>query len=113
MPLWLRKVHMAPAGMYAGKVWGTEYIQAGKEFASDLQVRHMSFLKSTLVVRRTATNWAVLRECGHEPLQYYWFVSDVKMYDCMLRSNREVLRSVLKANSNIHLRELSCRTALF
>eukprot|EP00983_Pelagomonas_calceolata_P004109 132923-Pelagomonas_calceolata.AAC.1 len=33
--------HVVPAGMYAGQVWGTEYIKVGKEFASDLQVRHM------------------------------------------------------------------------
>eukprot|EP00983_Pelagomonas_calceolata_P034308 1075104-Pelagomonas_calceolata.AAC.1 len=50
--------------------------------ARSLQVRHMSYLKSTLGVKRTTTNWAVLtqRECGHEPLQaaktdvqFYWF----------------------------------------
>eukprot|EP00983_Pelagomonas_calceolata_P019567 616250-Pelagomonas_calceolata.AAC.1 len=43
----------------------------GKEFASDLQVRHMSYLKSALGVGRTTTNWAVLRECGREPLQFF------------------------------------------
>eukprot|EP00983_Pelagomonas_calceolata_P020388 642921-Pelagomonas_calceolata.AAC.1 len=59
---------MVPAGMYAGQVWGTAYIKADKEFASDLQVRHMSYLKSTLGVKRPTTNWAVLRECGHAPL---------------------------------------------
>eukprot|EP00983_Pelagomonas_calceolata_P033720 1056248-Pelagomonas_calceolata.AAC.1 len=67
------KTYVVPAGMYAGQVWGTEYIEAGKEIASDLQVRHMSYLKSTLGVERTTTNWAVLRERGHEPLQFYWF----------------------------------------
>eukprot|EP00983_Pelagomonas_calceolata_P007897 257978-Pelagomonas_calceolata.AAC.1 len=69
--LWLGKTYVAPAGMYASQVWGTEYIKAGKEFASYLQVRHMSYLKSTLGVKRTTANWAVLRECGHEPLQLY------------------------------------------
>eukprot|EP00983_Pelagomonas_calceolata_P013260 422960-Pelagomonas_calceolata.AAC.1 len=39
--LWLWKTYVVPAGMYAGQVWGIEYIKAGKEFASDLQVRHM------------------------------------------------------------------------
>eukprot|EP00983_Pelagomonas_calceolata_P035789 1120094-Pelagomonas_calceolata.AAC.1 len=37
------------------QVWGTEYIKTGKdssEFASDLQVWHMSYLKSTLGVKR-------------------------------------------------------------
>jgi hypothetical protein len=32
-----------------------------------------------LGVKRTATNWADLRECGHEPLQFYWFRSVVKL----------------------------------
>eukprot|EP00983_Pelagomonas_calceolata_P003719 121791-Pelagomonas_calceolata.AAC.1 len=60
--LWLGKTYVVPAGMYAGQVTGTEYIKAGKEFANDLQVQHMS-VKSTLGVKRTTTNWAVLREC--------------------------------------------------
>eukprot|EP00983_Pelagomonas_calceolata_P004869 159318-Pelagomonas_calceolata.AAC.1 len=46
--LWLWKTYVVPARMYAGQVWGIEYIKADKEFASDLQVRHMSYLKSTL-----------------------------------------------------------------
>ena len=108
--LWLGKTYVVPAGMYAGQVWGTEYIKQGKEFASDLQVRHMSYLKSTLGVKRTTTNWAVLRECGHEPLQFYWFRSIVKMYNSMLRSNSETLRRVLTADVNIHSREPSCWT---
>eukprot|EP00983_Pelagomonas_calceolata_P025068 788163-Pelagomonas_calceolata.AAC.1 len=48
MSLWLEKTYVVPAGMYAGQAWGTENIKAGKEFASDLQVQHMSYLKSTL-----------------------------------------------------------------
>eukprot|EP00983_Pelagomonas_calceolata_P023823 749884-Pelagomonas_calceolata.AAC.1 len=31
--LLLWKTYMVPAGIYAGQVWGTEYIKAGKEFA--------------------------------------------------------------------------------
>jgi len=67
--LWLGKTYVIPAGMYDGQVWGTEYLRRGLEFASDLQVRHMSFLKSTFGVKRTTIYWAVLRECGHKPLQ--------------------------------------------
>eukprot|EP00983_Pelagomonas_calceolata_P021268 666450-Pelagomonas_calceolata.AAC.1 len=84
--------------MYAGQVWSTEYTKAGKEFASYLQVRHMSCLKSTLGIKRATTNWAVLRECGHEPLQFYRFRSVVKMSNSMLRCNSETLRRVLKAD---------------
>jgi len=78
--LWLGKMYVLPACMYAGQVWGTEFIKEDNFFTSDLQVQHMSFLKGTLgVVKHTTTNRAVLRECGHEPLQFYWFRSVVKM----------------------------------
>eukprot|EP00967_Tisochrysis_lutea_P076217 scaffold103024_cov26-Tisochrysis_lutea.AAC.1 len=33
-----------------------------------MQVRHLGFLKHTLGVKCTTSNYAVLRECGHEPL---------------------------------------------
>eukprot|EP00983_Pelagomonas_calceolata_P005377 174745-Pelagomonas_calceolata.AAC.1 len=74
----------------------------------------MSYLKSTLGhhgVKHTTTNWAVLRECGHEPHQIYWFRSVVKMYNSMLKSNSETLRRVLIADLNIHSREPACWTA--
>eukprot|EP00983_Pelagomonas_calceolata_P006210 206033-Pelagomonas_calceolata.AAC.1 len=48
--LWLSKMYVVPAGTYAGQVWCT-----GAHW----------------VVKRITTNWAVLRECGHEPLQFY------------------------------------------
>eukprot|EP00983_Pelagomonas_calceolata_P016493 520153-Pelagomonas_calceolata.AAC.1 len=62
---------------------------------------------STLGVKRTTTNWAALRECGHEPLQFYWFRSVVKVYNSMLRSNSETsqLRRVLKADLNVQRKE--------
>jgi len=77
--LWLEKTYALPAGMYAGQVWGTEFIKEDKVFTSDLQVRHMIFLKGMLVVSRTTTNWAVLKELGHEPLQFNWFRSVITM----------------------------------
>jgi len=59
---------------------------------SDLQVQHMSILKGTLDVKRTTTSWVVLREYGHEPLQFLWFRSVVKVYNSMLKSNNEALK---------------------
>eukprot|EP00983_Pelagomonas_calceolata_P034082 1067003-Pelagomonas_calceolata.AAC.1 len=82
--LWLGKTYVVLAGMYAGSSVGTEYNKVGKEFASDLQVWHMSYLKSMLGVKRTTTNWAVLRECGHESLQFYWFRPVAKMCNSTL-----------------------------
>eukprot|EP00983_Pelagomonas_calceolata_P041027 1137864-Pelagomonas_calceolata.AAC.1 len=33
-----------------------------------------------LTVKFAATNWPVLRECGQEPLQFYWLRATVKTY---------------------------------
>jgi len=80
-----------PAGMYAGQVWGTDLNKEDKVFTSDLQVRHMSrfFEGHAGCLAFTITNWAVLRKCGHEPLQFYRFRSVVKLYNSMLRSNSQ------------------------
>jgi hypothetical protein len=84
--LWLGKTYVLPAGMYAVRVWGTEFIKEDKVITSALQVQQMRFLKGTLGVKRTTKNWAVLRECGHEPHTefYCWFRSVVKLYCSML-----------------------------
>eukprot|EP00983_Pelagomonas_calceolata_P077129 1153738-Pelagomonas_calceolata.AAC.1 len=71
----------------------------GQEFSSELQVCHMSFLKGTLGVKRATKNWTVLRECGHVPLQFYWFKSAIKMYNGLLNSNCEKLRKTLPADA--------------
>jgi len=42
-------------------------------------------VKCTLGVKRTTTNMAVLRECGHEPLQFCWFRSVVMLYYSMAK----------------------------
>ena len=59
-----------PAGMYASQVWGTVYLSEGSEFGSQLQKRHLSSLRRILGVKNSTTNWAVLRKCGQEPLQF-------------------------------------------
>jgi hypothetical protein len=61
------------------------FLQAGRESSSSLSTLHLHFLKSKIVgVKRSTTNWAVLRECGHEPLQFYWCRSAVKAFNSML-----------------------------
>eukprot|EP00983_Pelagomonas_calceolata_P079694 1154803-Pelagomonas_calceolata.AAC.1 len=54
--IWLSKMYGIPAGMYACQVWGTEYIQAGSEFKSQLQKRQFCSLRRFLCVKSTATN---------------------------------------------------------
>eukprot|EP00983_Pelagomonas_calceolata_P034732 1088071-Pelagomonas_calceolata.AAC.1 len=86
--LWLSKVYGIPAGMYPCQVWGTEYLREVSEPRSQLQERYLcsehkclftprkclkESLRRFLGERSTATNWPVLRECGQEPLPFYWF----------------------------------------
>jgi len=59
---------------------------------------------------RSTTNWAVLRECGHEPLQFYWFRSAV---NSMLNSNIDTLRRVVQADTNLQPRSSACWRARF
>jgi len=109
--LWLAKTYVIPAGMYASQVWGTGFMQAGKEFSSALQTLHLNFLKGTLGVKRTTTNWTVLRECGHQPLQYYWFRAAVKLYNSMLGTNSSTLRRVMQADLKLQPKDDKCWTA--
>eukprot|EP00983_Pelagomonas_calceolata_P087260 1156916-Pelagomonas_calceolata.AAC.1 len=41
-------------------------------------------IRRSLGVKQTTTDWAVLRGCGHQPLQYDWFRAAVKLYNSML-----------------------------
>ena len=88
--LWLAKTYVIPAGM-GSQVWGTGFLQAGREFSSPLSTLHLHFLKGMLGVKQSTTNWAVLRECGHEPLQFFWFRSAVKLFNSMLNTNSVTL----------------------
>eukprot|EP00983_Pelagomonas_calceolata_P132817 1161907-Pelagomonas_calceolata.AAC.16 len=91
------------ASMYTSQVWGTEYVKEGKEFSSELQVRHMTFLKGTLGEKRAFPNWAVVRECGNVPLQFYWFKSAVKVCNGLLNPNCETLKKMKDLEADLHL----------
>ena len=97
--------------MYACQIWGTKYLQEGAEFNSQLQKLHLCSLKRMLGVKRTTSNWSVLRECGQEPLQFYWFRATVKFYNSMLEANSSTLRQVVKADVQLSGREASCWSA--
>jgi len=59
---------------------------------------HLNFLKGTLGVKRSAPNWAVLRECAHEPLQFYWFRAAIWFYNWLLSSNSATLKQARHAD---------------
>lgn len=96
--LWLYQVYAVPAGMYGSQVWGTRYLQEGCEFDSQLQRMQLASLKRMLGVKKSSSNWAVLRECGQEPTQLYWFRAALRFFNASVRSNCETLRKVMKAD---------------
>jgi hypothetical protein len=59
-------------------------------------------------VKRTTANWPVLRECGQEPLQFYWFRAIAKFFNGMLEANSDTLKQVLKADVRLSTKETSC-----
>eukprot|EP00983_Pelagomonas_calceolata_P073960 1152345-Pelagomonas_calceolata.AAC.1 len=54
------------------------------------QQRHARPLQCAALIS-TTLNWSVLHECGHEPLQFYWFRAAVRFYNVLLRSNSTTL----------------------
>ena len=48
--LWLAKTYVIPAGMYGSQVWGTVFLQAGREFSSSMSTLHLHFPKGTLAL---------------------------------------------------------------
>ena len=44
------------------------------------------------------SNWAVLREAGQLPLQFYWFRAVMRFWNDMVGSNSSVLKNVMKAD---------------
>ena len=79
--------------------------------ASQLQNRHLCSLRRILGVENSTTNWAVLRECGQEPLQFFWFRASIRFVNSMLDSNSETLRRVLKADLHLASFDSSCWSA--
>ncbi len=111
--LWLAKGYALPASMCASQVWGTRYMKQGAEMDCPLQTVHMCLLKGTLGVKRTTPNRSVLRECGQEPLQFYWFRAAVRFNNALLCSNSGTLAKVLKADIAMSTVNKKCLSAEF
>ena len=92
-------------------MWGTVYLSEGSEFGSHIQKRHLYPLRRILGVKNSTTNWAVLRECGQEPLQFFWFLASIRFFNSMLNSNSETLCRVLKADLHLASFDSSCWSA--
>jgi len=95
--LWLAKAYVVPAGMDGCQVWSSGFLRKGDVFRPTLETLHLNFLKGTLGVKQSAPNWAVLRECAHEPLRFYWFRAAI-FHNGLLSSNSDTLKQTLHAD---------------
>jgi len=76
-------------------------MKKGAEMDCPLQTGHLCFLKRVLGVKRTTCGWTVLRECGQEPLQFYWFRSAIRFYNALLTCNSRTVRKILGADREL------------
>jgi len=84
--------------MYGCQVWSSGFLREGDVFRPTLETLHLNFLRGTLGMKRSAPNWALLRGCAHEPLQFYWFRAAIRFYKGMLSSNSATLKQTLRAD---------------
>jgi len=96
--LWLAKAHEVLAGMYGHQVWSSGLLREGDVFRPTLQTLHLNLFKGTLGVKRSALNWAVLRECADEPLQFYYFRAAIRFHNGLLFSYSATLKWALHAD---------------
>jgi len=52
----------------------------------------------SLGVKQSAPNWAVLCECAHKSLQFYWLRAAIRFYNGLLSSNSATLKQDLHAD---------------
>ncbi len=84
--------------MYGCQIWSSGFIRKDDVFMPTRQTLHPNFLKGTLGVKRSVPNWAVLRECGHEPLQLCCFRAYIEIYNGLLSSYGATLKQALHAD---------------
>jgi len=96
--LWLAKAYIVPAGMYGCQVWSSGFLRTGDALRPILQALHLDFLKSTLGVKGSAPNWAILRECGHKSLKFCCSRAAIKPYNGLLSSNNATLKQASRTD---------------
>ncbi len=66
-----------------------------------------------LGVKRSLPNWAVLRECGQEPLQFYWLRAAANFFNSLLSRNSGLLTKIVYADFALRATYRKCWTAKF
>ena len=98
--------------MYGSQVWGTGFLQAGREFSSPLSTLHLHFLKGRLGVKQSTTEWAVYESVDMNRCKSTGFgqLSSFSIV-CLISIPSDILRRVVQADFNLQPRSSACRTA--
>ena len=94
----LFQTFVVPYGMYACQIWGTQYIHPDDVYKSDIQIRHLGFLRRLLGVKRSVSNDVVMSESCQTPFQFYWLRSTCRFWNEVCEANSDLLRDVAKAD---------------
>ena len=86
--LWLFQSFALSAGMYGAQIWSTKHLARLLEdqgATTVMHMRHTSFVKRVLRVKRTVNNFVALREGGQMPMHFYWLRSVVRFWNATVK----------------------------
>ena len=98
-------------GMYGSQIWSTPFLEIDKIFDSDVQSRHLSFLRFLTKIKRGTSRWALLHELGQKPFQFNWWKAVARFWNKMIESNNNLLSAVMKADAGLAQAGVACWTS--
>ena len=60
------------SGLYGSHIWATQFLTLGHAWDSQVQRRHLCFLRRLVEVRNSTCRWPLLYELGQVPIFFYW-----------------------------------------
>ena len=81
LALLLYRVYAVPSALYGSQIWSTPFLHMDGIFNSLVQKRHLCYLRNLAHVRQGTPNWALLKEFGQKPFQYYWWRGIIKFWN--------------------------------
>jgi len=92
-----------PVVNYGCELWGPGLLHMGENYMGgtrgDLEKKHISFLRSTLGVRRSTPTAALMEELQREPLAFAWIRQTVRFWNQILaREDGDVVKAAMLDN---------------
>lgn len=106
--LQLYQSYAVSSGLYGSHVWATQFLDVGRVWDSQVQRRHLCFLRSLVHVRGGTCRWPLLAELGQTPFFVYWWKAVVKFWNGLLQSDNPLLVAVLRSDVLLADHSSSC-----